>query len=163
MVSVHYLTNTRKHCILMLMGRPIIDTLRASGLRVTAPRIAVLDTLTDHPHSTADQVFREVKAKLGTVSKQAVYDVLAICVESGLVRRIRPAGMPALFETRIDDNHHHLVCRSCGHTTDVKCLSDERPCLTPDEAAGYALDEAEVLFWGLCPSCQLKPQSAITT
>lgn len=139
-----------------------IETLRARGLRITAPRIAVLETLTEHPHSTADQVFREVSARLGTVSKQAVYDVLAICVDSGLVRRIRPAGLPALFETRIDDNHHHLVCRACGLTTDVTCVADERPCLEPDDVAGYALDEAEVLFWGLCPSCQLEPQTATT-
>ncbi|MEO6955805.1 MAG: Fur family transcriptional regulator [Antricoccus sp.] len=145
------------------MTRSNIDTLRDRGLRITAPRIAVLETLIQHPHSTADQVFREVSARLGTVSKQAVYDVLAICVDSGLVRRIRPAGLPALFETRIDDNHHHLVCRACGLTTDVDCISDERPCLTPDDTAGYALDEAEILFWGLCPSCQLQPQSAITT
>ncbi len=133
--------------------------LRELGLRVTAPRVAVLDVLVEHPHATADRVAQLVGAKLGKVSKQAVYDVLAACVDAGLVRRIEPAGSPALFETRTGDNHHHLVCRACRRTTDVDCATDARPCLTPSDDAGYALDEAEVVFWGLCPTCQLKQQS----
>jgi len=133
--------------------------LREVGLRVTAPRVAVLDVLVEHPHATADRVAQLVGAKLGKVSKQAVYDVLAACVDAGLVRRIEPAGLPALFETRTGDNHHHLVCRACRLITDVDCATDARPCLTPSDDAGYALDEAEVVFWGLCPSCQLKQQS----
>jgi len=136
------------------MDRSSRDVLREMGLRVTAPRVAVLDVLVDHPHATADLVAQLVGAKLGKVSQQAVYDVLAACVGAGLVRRIEPAGSPALFETRTGDNHHHLVCRACRRTTDVDCATDARPCLTPSDDAGYALDEAEVVFWGLCPSCQ---------
>ncbi len=133
--------------------------LREVGLRVTAPRVAVLDVLVEHPHATADRVAQLVGAKLGKVSKQAVYDVLAACVDAGLVRRIEPAESPALFETRTGDNHHHLVCRACRLITDVDCATDARPCLRPSDDAGYALDEAEVVFWGLCPTCQLKQQS----
>jgi Fur family ferric uptake transcriptional regulator len=132
------------------------DTLRGAGLRVTKPRLAVLDVLVQHPHATADLVVHKVRAKLGKVSKQAIYDVLATWVDVGLVRRIEPAGLPALFETRAGDNHHHLVCRVCGHTTDVDCATGVRPCLTPSDDAGYAVDEAEVVFYGLCPNCQLK-------
>jgi len=133
--------------------------LREVGLRVTAPRVAVLDVLVEHPHATADRVAQLVGAKLGKVSKQAVYDVLAACVDAGLVRRIEPAESPALFETRTGDNHHHLVCRACRLITDVDCATGARPCLTPSDDAGYALDEAEVVFWGLWPTCQLKQQS----
>jgi Fur family ferric uptake transcriptional regulator len=133
--------------------------LREAGLRVTRPRAAVLDVLIDHPHATADLVTQKVRAKLGKVSTQAVYDVLAACVQAGLVRRIEPAGSAALFELRAGDNHHHLVCRVCGRTTDVDCAAGVRPCLTPSDDAGYAVDEAEVVFWGLCPNCQPKPAS----
>ncbi len=136
--------------------------LREVGLRVTAPRVAVLDVLVEHPHATADRVAQLVGAKLGKVSKQAVYDVLAACVDAGLVRRIEPAGSPALFETRTGDNHHHLVCRACRRMTDVDCATGARPCLRPSDDAGYALDEAEVVFWGLCPTCQLKQQSHLS-
>ncbi|MDT4946538.1 MAG: Fur family transcriptional regulator, stress-responsive regulator [Pseudonocardiales bacterium] len=133
--------------------------LREAGLRVTKPRVAVLDVLTDDPHATADLVARKVRAKLGKVSTQAVYDVLAACVDAGLVRRIEPAGSPALFEIRAGDNHHHLVCRVCGRTTDADCVAGARPCLAPSDDAGYAVDEAEVVFWGVCPDCQLKRES----
>lgn len=134
-----------------------VDALRQVGLRVTQPRIAVLEILAEHPHTTAERLGYEVGTRLGKVSKQAVYDVLAACVDAGLVRRIEPAGLPALFETRTGDNHHHLVCRACGHTSDVDCATGASPCLIPSDDAGYALDEAEVVFWGLCPDCQLKP------
>jgi Fur family transcriptional regulator, stress-responsive regulator len=133
--------------------------LREAGLRVTRPRTAVLDVLIEHPHATADLVGQKVRARLGKVSKQAVYDVLAACVDAGLVRQIEPAGLPALFETRTGDNHHHLVCRACGCTTDLDCAAGAQPCLTPSDDAGYAVDEAEVVFWGLCPSCQQKQES----
>jgi Fur family transcriptional regulator, stress-responsive regulator len=129
--------------------------LREAGLRVTAPRLAVLAVLADHPHATAEVVARLARDELGRVSTQAVYDVLAACTEAGLVRRIEPAGSPARFETRTGDNHHHLVCRSCGCVTDVDCAVGTRPCLTPVEDAGYLLDEAEVVYWGLCPDCQV--------
>lgn len=128
--------------------------LRAAGLRVTAPRLAVLAVLAEYPHATADTVATMVRRRLGRVSTQAVYDVLSACAEAGLVRRIEPAGSAARFETRTGDNHHHLVCRSCGRTTDVDCAVGVRPCLTPSDDAGYLLDEAEVVFWGLCPQCQ---------
>ncbi|MGI8678514.1 MAG: Fur family transcriptional regulator [Jatrophihabitans sp.] len=133
--------------------------LRGAGLRVTRPRVAVLGVLAEHPHVTANQVAQQVRTTLGTVSKQAVYDVLAACVDAGLARRIEPAGLPALFESRTGDNHHHLVCRACGRTTDVDCATGDQPCLTPSDDAGYALDEAELVFWGVCPDCRLKDAS----
>ncbi len=133
------------------------QALKDVGLRVTAPRLAVLDVLAEYPHATADDVARRVRAKIGRVSTQAVYDVLAACAEAGLVRRIEPAGSAARFETRTGDNHHHLVCRACGATTDVDCAVGPAPCLTPSDDAGYLLDEAEVVFWGVCPHCQNHP------
>lgn len=132
----------------------IVDQLREAGLRVTAPRVAVLQVLAEHPHSTALDVERLTRSRLGSVSTQAVYDVLAAFTSAGLVRRIEPAGSPAMFETRTADNHHHLVCRSCGLTTDVDCAVGASACLTPSDDAGYLLDEAEVVFWGLCPDCR---------
>jgi Fe2+ or Zn2+ uptake regulation protein len=129
------------------------EQLKQAGLRVTAPRLAVLTWLTDHPHTTADQVATGVRELLGAVSTQAVYDVLSVCATANLVRRIEPAGHPARFETRIGDNHHHLVCRACGRTEDVDCVVGLAPCLTPAESAGFVVDEAEVVFWGLCPHC----------
>lgn len=128
--------------------------LRGAGLRVTAPRVAVLEVLAGNPHATADTVTRHVRARLGTVSVQAVYDVLAACTAAGLVRRIEPAGSPSRFETRTGDNHHHLVCRRCGRTADVDCVVGARPCLSPSDDSGFHLEEAEVVFWGLCPDCR---------
>lgn len=130
------------------------ERLRDAGLRITKPRVAVLDTLEAHPHSPVDRLVRLVGEQIGSVSTQAVYDVLAACTAAGLVRRIEPAGSPALFETRTDDNHHHLICRRCGHTEDVDCAVEERPCLLPQDGAGFVVDEAEVMFWGLCPGCR---------
>jgi Fur family ferric uptake transcriptional regulator len=130
------------------------EALRAARLRVTAPRLGVLLVLGAQPHSDTDSVIRAVRQDLGSVSAQAVYNVLAALVEVGLVRRIEPAGSPALYELRVGDNHHHVVCRTCGATTDVDCAVGRRPCLTPAETRGYVLDEAEVTFWGLCPECQ---------
>jgi Fe2+ or Zn2+ uptake regulation protein len=98
-----------------------------------------------------------VRAELGSVSTQAVYDVLAACVAAGLVRRIQPGGHPARYERRVGDNHHHVVCRRCGATADVDCVLGAAPCLTPDQACGYVVDEAEIVFWGLCPNCQTPP------
>ncbi|MFC6088163.1 Fur family transcriptional regulator [Saccharothrix sp. BKS2] len=130
------------------------ELLKDAGLRVTAPRLAVLDWLAEHPHATADQVAEGVRARLGAVSTQAVYDVLNACARAGLLRRIEPAGSPARYETRTGDNHHHLVCRACGRTADVDCVHGSAPCLEPASAEGFAVDEAEILFWGLCPDCQ---------
>ena len=137
--------------------------LRAAGLRVTAPRQAVLGVLADRPHATADGVATAVRDRLGSVSTQAVYDVLAACVDAGLVRRIEPAGSAARYETRTGDNHHHVVCRSCGATADVDCVVGSAPCLAPDADSGYSIDEAEVTFWGLCPACRAVDTSTITT
>ncbi|WP_127781777.1 Fur family transcriptional regulator [Rhodococcus sp. X156] len=128
--------------------------LRQVGLRVTAPRVAVLTALQEHPHSTADMVASWVREAHGRVSTQAVYDVLRVCVQHGLVRRIEPAGYPALYETRAGDNHHHQVCRSCGAIADIDCATGAAPCLTPSEDHGFVVDEAELVFWGCCAACQ---------
>lgn len=133
--------------------------LRDAGLRATAPRIAVLLEVTDGKHMTADQVLLAVRDRLGTISTQAVYDVLGALARAGLVRRIEPAGSPARYDTRVGDNHHHAVCRSCGAITDVDCVVGEPPCLSPPDANGFVIDEAEVTFWGLCPACQTTSKS----
>ncbi|MDR3647606.1 MAG: Fur family transcriptional regulator [Acidimicrobiales bacterium] len=140
----------------------LAEALRSSGLRVTAPRLGVLTALRARPHSDTDSVIRAVRLDLGSVSAQAVYNVLAALVDVGLVRRIEPAGSPALYEVRVSDNHHHVVCRRCGATADVDCAVGRRPCLTPSETSGYLLDEAEVTFWGLCPACQTEPGTTPT-
>lgn len=138
------------------MPTPSPDTaarIRSAGLRVTAPRVAVLDVLADLPHADVESILSQTRSRIGAVSTQAVYDVLRALVQAGLVRRIEPAGSPARFEARTGDNHHHVVCRGCGAAQDVDCAVGETPCLTPSQAHGFVLDEAEVTFWGLCPSC----------
>ncbi|MCP2164570.1 Fur family transcriptional regulator [Goodfellowiella coeruleoviolacea] len=137
--------------------------LKRAGLRVTAPRLAVLEWLSAHPHATAEQVSAGVRTRLGTVSTQAVYDVLNACTRVHLVRRIEPAGHPARYETRTGDNHHHLVCRTCGRTEDVDCVRGAPPCLEPSHTAGFAIDEAEVLFWGLCADCLAAIEAGVGT
>lgn len=132
----------------------LIVALRNTGLRVTAPRVAVLAEMTDGKHVTADQVALAARGRLGTISTQAVYDVLGALTRAGLLRRIEPAGSPARYEPRVGDNHHHVVCRSCGAIADVDCVVGEPPCLSPAGAGGFVIDEAEVTFWGLCPRCQ---------
>ncbi len=129
-------------------------SLRAAGLRVTAARLAILDAVRQGNHLDADRVARAVREQVGHVSTQAVYDSLHALTAAGLLRRIEPAGSPARYETRVGDNHHHLVCRACGEVTDVDCVVGEAPCLTPSQAHGYAVEEAEVVFWGTCPACQ---------
>lgn len=128
--------------------------LRAAGLRVTAPRIAVLNAVAATPHADADRVAATVREALGSVSTQAVYDVLRACVRAGILRRIEPAGSAARYETRTGDNHHHLVCRGCGTVVDLDCVVGSAPCLEPADDHGFAIDEAEVVFWGLCPTCR---------
>jgi Fur family transcriptional regulator, stress-responsive regulator len=130
------------------------ELLRAHGLRVTKPRLAVLDVLAEGGHLEVDDIAKRVRIRLESVSTQAVYDVLGALSRAGLARRIEPAGSPARFESRVGDNHHHIVCRGCGEIADVDCVVGERPCLTPSESHGFEVDEAEVTFWGLCPSCQ---------
>lgn len=127
--------------------------LRQHGLQVTAQRLAVLHAVSDQPHQTADDVDRAVRAHIGTVSKQAVYDALAVFTDKGLIRRIQPAGSPARYENRVGDNHHHLICRACGRMADVDCAVGYTPCLTAADASGYDIDEAEVIYWGRCPEC----------
>jgi Fe2+ or Zn2+ uptake regulation protein len=131
-----------------------VSSLRAAGLRVTSPRIAVLDALHAAPHATADALARAVGRSLGSVSKQAVYDALEAFTAAGLVRRIEPAGSAVRYETRTGDNHHHLVCRSCATVADVDCVVHAAPCLTPSADLGFTIDEAEVVFWGYCSDCQ---------
>lgn len=128
--------------------------LRAAGLRVTMPRLAMLTWLDGHPHATVDAIAAGVRERFGTVSTQAVYDMLAACAAAGLLRRIEPAGHPARFERRAGDNHHHLVCRRCGRTEDVDRAIGAQPCLTAAEDLGFTVDEAEVVFWGVCPACR---------
>ncbi|WP_405133872.1 Fur family transcriptional regulator [Nocardia sp. NBC_01388] len=142
----------------MHSGYDARERLRAVGLRVTAPRVAVLDAVALASHSDTDGVAAKVRETLGSVSTQAVYDVLKACVGAGLLRRIEPAGSPALYEARTGDNHHHLVCRKCGTVVDIDCVAGAAPCLEPDRAHGFTIDEAEVVFWGLCPECG--PQSS---
>lgn len=127
--------------------------LRGHGLRVTVQRRGVLQAVTDRPHSTAHDIYRVVRGKLGGVSQQAVYDALAALTDKGVLRRIQPAGSSARYETRVDDNHHHLICRTCGRMVDVDCAVGDIPCLTASDDAGYAIDEAEVTYWGHCPRC----------
>jgi Fur family ferric uptake transcriptional regulator len=134
----------------------LIDAVREAGLRVTTPRVAVLRQVSEHKHVTADQIAQAVRDQLGTISTQAVYDVLGALTGAGLVRRIEPAGSPARYETRVGDNHHHVVCRGCGAITDLDCVVGVAPCLSPEDASGFLIDEAEVTFWGLCPACQTK-------
>ncbi len=123
------------------------------ALRVTRPRLAVLAVLREHAHATTDEVLGAVRARLPEVSHQAVYDVLRALTATGLVRRIEPQGSVARYEVRVGDNHHHLVCRSCGVIADVDCAVGPAPCLTPSEGHGFVVDEAEVIYWGTCPSC----------
>ncbi len=132
----------------------IEQLLRSRGLRVTRPRLAVLEVLTNGGHLDVDEIARQVRGRLDAVSIQAVYDVLGALARAGLARRIEPAGSPARYEARVGDNHHHLVCRACGLVTDVDCVVGERPCLDPGAGHGFEVDEAEVTFWGLCPDCQ---------
>ena len=127
--------------------------LRTAGLRVTRPRLAVLDAVHAHPHVDTETLIGAARARVGAVSHQAVYDVLRALTDSGLVRRIQPEGSVARYEARVGDNHHHLVCRSCGAIADVDCATGVAPCLTPSDDGGFVIDEAEVVYWGRCPSC----------
>jgi len=127
--------------------------LRGVELRVTRPRVAVLSAVHDHPHADTDSIIGVVRDDLGEVSHQAVYDVLRALTAVGLLRRIQPPGSVARYEARVGDNHHHVVCRSCGAIADVDCAVGEAPCLTASDDQGFTIDEAEVVYWGLCPGC----------
>ena len=127
--------------------------LRGAALRVTRPRLAVLSAVHDHPHADTDSIIGIVREGLGGVSHQAVYDVLRALTTAGLLRRIEPQGSVARYEARVGDNHHHVVCRSCGAIADVDCAVGEAPCLTASDDHGFVVEEAEVIYWGLCPVC----------
>lgn len=127
--------------------------LRGQGMHVTPQRLAVLDAVTNSPHTTADSVLDRVRTNIGSISRQAVYDSLAALVDAGIIRRIEPAGSPARYETRVRDNHHHVVCRQCGALADVDCAVGDSPCLTASNDEGFVIDEAEVVYWGMCPQC----------
>lgn len=131
--------------------------LRAASLRVTRPRLAVLAAVHEHPHTDTDTVIRLVRAEQAAVSHQAVYDVLRALTDAGLLRRIQPAGTTARYEARVGDNHHHVVCRSCGAIADVDCAVGHSPCLSASDDHGFVVDEAEVVYWGICPDCATTP------
>jgi Fur family transcriptional regulator, stress-responsive regulator len=135
------------------------EQLRTADLRVTRPRIAVLEAVQVHPHADTETIFSAVRTDLPEVSRQAVYDVLAALTTVGLVRRIQPSGHVARYESRVGDNHHHIVCRTCGVIADVDCAVGEAPCLTASDDNGFALDEAEVIYWGLCQDCSASQSS----
>ncbi len=135
------------------------EQLRTADLRVTRPRLAVLQAVNANPHADTDAVFGAVRTDLPEVSRQAVYDVLAALTTAGLLRRVQPSGSVARYESRVGDNHHHVVCRSCGTIGDVDCAVGEVPCLTPVGDEGFLVDEAEVIYWGLCPDCSTRQPS----
>ena len=132
--------------------------LRQQGFKVTAQRLAVLRAVAGRPHLTADDVAELVRADIGAISHRAVYDAVGVLADIGLLRRIQPSGSAARYEARVGDNHHHLICRSCGSMVDVDCAVGVMPCLTAADDAGYEIDEAEVIYWGRCPSCRQADQ-----
>jgi Fe2+ or Zn2+ uptake regulation protein len=136
------------------------DLLRQHGIQVTAQRLAVLRAVSAQPHITADAVADAVRAEIGAISLQAVYDALGVLVAEGLIRRIQPAGSSARFEDRVGDNHHHLICRLCGRVVDIDCAVGSAPCLSAVDDKGYEIDEAEVAYWGRCPDCLTQPTAS---
>lgn len=139
------------------MERDFSSILKDRGVKVTAQRLAVMRAVAGQPHCTADDIAAAVRREIGTISRQAVYNAVDLLVQHGLLRRIQPAHSPARYEDRVGDNHHHIICRSCGRVVDVDCAVGFAPCLTPDDDAGFEIDEAEVIYWGRCPNCK-KPE-----
>jgi len=135
------------------------ELLRQRGIQVTAQRLAVLRAVSAQPHITADSVAEAVRAEIGAISIQSVYDALSVLVAEGLLRRIQPAGSPARFEDRVGDNHHHLICRACGDMFDIDCAVGSAPCLVAGDDKGFEIDEAEVVYWGRCPECLAESRS----
>ena len=150
-----FLIDSRKWATFRIVSTTldVEQLLRGAALRVTRPRVAVLTAVYEHPHADTDSIIGVVREDLGGVSHQAVYDVLRALTAAGLVRRIEPSGSVARYESRVGDNHHHVVCRSCGAIEDVDCAVGDAPCLTASDDHGFAIDEAEVVYWGLCPTC----------
>ncbi len=136
------------------MNPSSLDVLRQHGIQATAQRLAVVRAVSEQPHRSADEVAERVVLDIGTISRQAVYDALAVLVEKGLIRRIQPVGSPARYEDRVNDNHHHLICRLCGRVVDVDCAVGAAPCLEAADDVGFEIDEAEVAYWGRCPQCR---------
>ena len=139
-----------------MSGQTSVDDdalLRRHGLQVTAQRLAVLRAVSDRPHSTPDDIEKVVRAEIGAISRQTVYDALTALTDKGLLRRIQPAGSPARYEDRVGDNHHHFICRICNRMSDIDCAVGFTPCLTAADSSGYEIDEAEVIYWGRCPEC----------
>jgi Fur family transcriptional regulator, stress-responsive regulator len=137
-----------------------LDVLRQRGIQATAQRLAVLRAVSSQPHLSAEEVAEIATLDIGTISRQAVYDALAMLVENGLIRRIQPVGSPARYEDRVNDNHHHLICRVCSRVVDVDCAVGAAPCLEAADDLGYEIDEAEVAYWGRCPQCQAEGRTA---
>ena len=135
--------------------------LRGAALRVTRPRVAVLCAVHDHPHADTESIINAVRADLRGVSHQAVYDVLRALTSTGLIRRLQPSGSLARYESRVGDNHHHVVCRCCGAVADVDCAVGDTPCLTAADDSGFEIDEAEVIYWGRCPDCAATSESGV--
>jgi Fur family ferric uptake transcriptional regulator len=156
---IWFLTESRIRLILAAMAKGA-DILQRHGIQITAQRLAVLRAVSEHPHCTADDVTDFVQSEIGAISRQAVYDALKLLSERGIVRRIQPAGSPARYEDRVGDNHHHLICRTCGKTVDVACAVGHAPCLDPAEHHGFEINEAEVIYWGTCGDCRHAPASA---
>ena len=136
-----------------------IDLLLEHGLQVTPQRLTVLRVVAAHPHVTADRVAELVRAEIGAISRQAVYNVLGALVDKGILRRIQPLGSPSLYEDRVADNHHHLICRACGRVVDIDCAVGSAPCLQVGDDRGYRIDEAEVIYWGRCPACLARAEA----
>jgi Fur family ferric uptake transcriptional regulator len=137
--------------------------LRDHGLHVTAQRAAVLRAVSRHPHATADTVADAAREDIGTISRQSVYDTLGLLVDRGVIQRIQPVGSPALYEDRVGDNHHHLICRDCGRVEDVDCAVGAMPCLTAADDMGFTIDQADVAYWGTCPDCAPADRIPTTT
>ena len=137
------------------MSRAAEQQMRDRGVHVTAQRLAIGEAVSAHPHATTDELVEAVRSRIGSISRQAVYDTLSVFVEKSLSRRIQPAGSGARYEDRVGDNHHHLVCRDCSLMFDIDCAVGETPCLAADDDHGFQIDEAEVVYWGRCPSCRM--------
>jgi Fur family transcriptional regulator, stress-responsive regulator len=143
-----------------MTGDPV-QTLRDHGLQVTAQRIAVLRAVSERPHGTANDIADDVRREIGAISRQSVYDTLTLLSDRSIIRRIQPAGSSARFEDRVGDNHHHLVCRTCERVVDVECAVREMPCLIPVDSGDFIVDEAEVTYWGICPTCQAQQSPSV--
>lgn len=148
------MTQSRIHDPMVDMQGDLEQLLRDNGLQVTAQRLSIMRAVSARPHATADELIDDVRTVIGSISRQAVYDTLGILVEKHLIRRIQPAGSAARYEDRVGDNHHHLICRGCGMTFDIDCALGAAPCLVAEDDHGFEIEEAEVIYWGRCPSCR---------